>query len=534
MEVRCAGEKPGQAGRIPAHPRPPLLGCGTTISFPPAPNPGPMRLPVAVLLVVALLAGCASHKAPPPAAPAPTTTPPPPGIVPAASQVPLEFQAGFAAAAVDTGFPGGEPSIGVTSKGNAFVSTFENGPNGLVPHVAKSNDGGRTWALAANPLGAPTTADPMLWVDPLTDRIFTSDLYVGCAYQSVSDDQGATWTASPIACGLPGIDHQKVASGPYPAGAPQGQAAGAVYKDVVSFCYNKLAATDCAVSLDGGAHYEVDTIVDSGNVDPIIDTPLSCGGLSGHQHHASDGTIYVPYGYNCGQAYIGVSTDGGLTWSTHRTGLPSLYVDMAIASTPDGMAYLFAKDNNQTVYMARSKDRFATVQGPFRVSPPEVTGTEFTVMVAGSDGRVAFAYLGNTQNVNGTLEDDMPADTVWNLYATMTVDAEATPPTFVTTQVNAKGDPVQRGSICMHRSQNTDSGCKEDPGGTTDHNLLDFIDMAVGPDGRFWIVFTDGCVSKKCLEPGQRDIATSHDAHVSVARQVLGPSLYADKPPIAG
>src|ERR1041385_5424901 len=117
MEVRCAGEKPGQAGRIPAHPRPPLLGCGTTISFPPAPNPGPMRLPVAVLLVVALLARCASpkappppppppgraaHRAPPPAAPAPPTTPAPPGIVPAASQVPLEFQAGFAAAAVDT------------------------------------------------------------------------------------------------------------------------------------------------------------------------------------------------------------------------------------------------------------------------------------------------------------------------------------------------------------------------------------------------------------------------------------------------
>ena len=64
--------------------------------------------------------------------------------------------------------------------------------------------------------------------------------------------------------------------------------------------------------------------------------------------------------------------------------------------------------------------------------------------------------------------------------------------------------------------------------------MFDFIDMATGPDGRFYVAYTDGCISKACLQPGQRDVSTSRDSMVSVARETLGPSLYADKPPIAG
>jgi hypothetical protein len=414
---------------------------------------------------------------------------------------------------VPTGFEGGEPNIGVTSAGNVFVTAFQN--------VVKSADGGRTWAQVTDPTGPPTTLDPMLWVDPITDRIFNNQLYVGCSYLSFSDDEGATWTPAPVSCGVPGIDHQKISTGPYPAGAVQAGVASQVYPTLATYCYNKLMATDCAVSFDGGLHYEYDQVVDSGNVAPNINTPLSCGGLNGHQHHAADGTIYVPYGFNCGQAFVGVSTDGGLTWTPKRTNLPSLYVDMDVASTPDGTAYLFYKSNDQRVYVARSHDHFDTVEGPFLVSPPEVTGTMYTVMSAGSDGRVAFAYLGNKQNTNNSLEDDMGPDTVWDLYVTMTVDGEAAQPTFVTTKANADGDPVQRGSICMSR------GCHDG-----NRNMLDFIDSAMGPDGRFWVVFTDGCTSRQCLAPGARMQST--DSMVSVARVTLGPSLLADKPPVAG
>jgi hypothetical protein len=148
-------------------------------------------------------------------------------------------------------------------------------------------------------------------------------------------------------------------------------------------------------------------------------------------------------------------------------------------------------------------------------------------MSAGSDGRVAFGYLGNTQNTNASLEDDMDDTTVWDLYVTMTLDAEAEQPTFVTIKANPPGDPVQRGSICMSRGCQDDDG---EAGGTNNRNLLDFIDSAVGTDGRFWVVYTDGCTSADCLEPGQTDISTSRDGAITVARVVLGPSLYADKP----
>lgn len=480
-----------------------------------------------LILLGAGLAGCLEDPpAPAPATPSPTAAAPP-GVVagPGAGALPSEFLAGFAAEAVATGFQGAEPSIGVTSAGNVFVTAYKD--------VLKSPDGGRTWAVVPNPLGPPTTLDPMLWVDPVTDRIFSNQLYVGCSYLSYSDDEGATWVQSPASCGLPGIDHQKIATGPYPAGAPHAAAAAQVYPTIASYCYNKLMATNCAISLDGGLRYEYEQVVDSGNIAPAIDTPLSCGGLNGHQHHAADGTIYVPYGVNCGQAFVGVSTDGGLTWTPKRTELPSLYVDMDMASTPDGTAYLFYKSADQRVYLARSRDRFDTVEGPFLVSPPEVTGTMFTVMSAGSDGRLGFAYLGNTQNADGRIEDDMGPETVWDLYVTMTLNAGDARPTFVTTRANPDGDPVQRGSICMSSPE----GCRDDdgePGGTTNRNLLDFIDSAVGPDGRFWVAFTDGCTSDACLEPGQTDVTTSRSTVVSVARVTLGPSLLADKPPIAG
>ena len=472
-----------------------------------------MRTLVVACLALALMAGCFSNDKPEPAPAVPEPTPTiPVGVTTAADEVPLEFQAGFQAVSAGTGEQGGEPNIGVTSSGAVFVTAFQN--------VVRSTDGGKTWAVVPNPVGAPTTLDPMLWVDPLTDRIYNNQLYVGCSYMSYSDDDGATWVPAPVSCGLPGIDHQKIATGPYPASAAVAPAASVAYPDLASYCYNKIAGTHCAVSLDGGLHYEADVMVDSNDLGPNIDTPLGCGGLNGHQHHAADGTIYVPYGFNCGQAHIGVSEDGGLTYRIHRTGLPSLYVDMDMASTPDGTVYLFYKGNDQLVYLLRSHDKFETQEGPFLVSPPEVKGTMYTVMSAGSDGRVAFGYLGNRQNTNNSLEDDMGTNTVWDLYVTMTLDGEATPPTFVTTKANPADDPVQRGSICMSR------GCHDG-----NRNMLDFIDSAMGPDGRFYVVFTDGCTSKACLKPGAEMQST--DTEVSVARVVLGPSLLAGKAPIA-
>lgn len=468
-----------------------------------------MRALVAAMLTLALFAGCLDSKDPVPAA-TPTTTPGPTGLTSVGGNgtavLPAEFLAGFRVDDVHVGLDGPEPNVGVTSSGTVFATALGT--------VVRSTDHGVTWEpVYTQQVGF--TSDPMLWVDPITDRVFSPQMFpiLLCTSFIISDDDGATWTEIPGAsCGLPVIDHQKVASGPPPAGSvfPTTPA----YPNLVTFCYNKLTATHCAVSVDGGLRFPYDTIIDTSPLASNVDTQFSCGGLNGHQHHAADGTIYVPYGFNCGQAFVAVSTDGGFTYTRRNLGVPNVGLDPEVTSTPDGTAYMFSKAPDGPAYVVRSKDRFETYEGPFVVSPPEVKTTAFLGMTAGSDGRVAFGYLGTTDPAG--IEDDVKEDAVWHSYVTMTLDADAETPVFVTVQ--ASTDPVQRGSICQMKA------CVDG-----NRNLLDFVDLHAGPDGRFYFAYADGCISDDCVAADGTP-ADSRDSELVVARLAVGPSLQAGQP----
>lgn len=471
-----------------------------------------MRILVAGLLVLGLLAGCLDDESPP-AAPAPAAPLGPTGVTAiaengTAAEVPEEFRAGFRVDDVHLGLDGPEPNVGITSSGAVFATALGT--------IMRSTDGGLTYEeVYTQQVGS--TSDPMLWVDPDTDRIFSPQMFpvLLCSSFIASDDDGETWTELPaVSCGLPVIDHQKVASGPPPEGFPIPLAA---YPNLVTYCYNKVTATHCAVSVDGGVRFAYDTILDTSPIASSVDTQFSCGGLNGHQHHARDGTIYVPYGYNCGQAFVAVSTDGGLTYERRNLGVPNIGLDPEVTSTPDGTVYLFTKSPDGPVYVVRSKDRFATYDGPFLVSPPEVRTTAFLGMTAGSDGRVAFGYLGTTSDK--AIEDDVEPGSEWHAYVTMSLDADAPTPTFVTVRINPPNDPVQRGSICQLRQ------CEDG-----NRNLLDFVDLHAGPDGRVYFAYADGCTSAKCASPEGKP-ADSRDAELVVARLAVGPSLRADVAP---
>jgi hypothetical protein len=471
---------------------------------------------LAVLVALATLAGCLSDdKGEAPPVPVDEAMDPE-GLTAiaengASASIPAEFLAGFRVDDVHLGVDGPEPNVGITSSGAVFATALET--------IMRSTDGGLTYKpVYTQQVG--TTSDPMLWVDTDTDRVFSPQMFpvLLCSSFIVSDDDGATWLEVPgVSCGLPVIDHQKVASGPPPAGSafmPVG------YPNLVTYCYNKVTATHCAVSVDGGMKFAYDAMIDTSPLAPTVDTQFSCGGINGHQHHARDGTIYVPYGFNCGQAFVAVSTDGGMTYVRHNLGVPNIGLDPEVTSTPDGTAYLFSKLSDGPVYMLRSRDHFETYDGPFIVSPPEVKTTAFLGMTAGSDGRVAFGYLGTKSDKK--VEDDVEDDAVWNAYVTMTLDAESPSPTFVTVRANDNGDPVQRGSICMLKE------CHDG-----NRNLLDFVDLHIGPDGRLFFAYTDGCTSKACTAfDGKVD--DSRDSELVVARLAVGPSLYADKPAFTG
>jgi hypothetical protein len=395
----------------------------------------------------------------------------------------------------------------------------------------RSQDQGKTWKAALAPLdpsapsatdlpASPTTLDPMLWVDQQTGRIFSNQLNVACAWLSWSDDEGNTWTPSPVSCGLPAIDHQKFASGPWSASSPLAPLASAnpVYPNHVSYCYNKIGGTFCAVSVDGGIHFALDNLVDTAPIGPSIATDRSCGGINGHQKYGPDGTIYVPYGLNCGIAFVATSTDSGVSWQIHRIGFPQFEIDPSITITPDGTAYYMWRSDDQHVHMVRSHDKFATFDGPWDITPPDVTLTRFAAITSGSDGRIAWSFLGATVAYNGTTPptpSEAPAETRWRLYAGMSLDAEATEPTFVVQPITPKDDPVQVGPSF------------EGGGGDPSRNLLDFIDMHTGPDGRWWIAYTDGCTSAACKAPDSLP-SESRSATTSVAWLKDGPSLYAE------
>jgi hypothetical protein len=104
------------------------------------------------------------------------------------------------------------------------------------------------------------------------------------------------------------------------------------------------------------------------------------------------------------------------------------------------------------------------------------------------------------------------------MYVTFVENATSAAPKISTGLVSPPGDPEQRGPICT-----AGIACV---GGS--RNLLDFIDIAVGPDGRVYAVYTDGC-DETCPTP-----ADSRSGLGIVGIQEQGPRLFVNGAPWAG
>jgi BNR repeat protein len=493
--------------------------------------------PRGLLLIAAILAvaGCITDNPDPPlaqrasplvAAPASSGAAPPvgDGATPASSMV-VRFDGRGAVLDGGTpmgrpwahriGLPGGEPSLGITSRGTLLMT----GSDDL---TARSADGGLTWevvhdfTMLAGGTDVFDTRDPMLWVDPLTDRIYLDHLYPGtrsftnatpfgvsaCTSLFTSDDEGATWTHHPAGCLLPGMDHQKIASGPPAAAAARPPTS---YPTVLYLCYKQQAAlgflrsvaTDCAVSHDGGASWTGESTV----ADKLRDG--GCGGINGQPAIAPDGTVVVPLVEGCGRLMLAVSRDSGLTWTTVQ-GPPSVGaegIDAEVDYAPDGALLAAWTGRDHLPYLARSNDHGATWSDPWKASPPGVTATAFTTVQAGT-GRAALAFLGTRDAPEGTAADDAPSAARWHLFI-VTADLGQLLPEFTAFQVTSDEEPVQIGCIFQGLAD-------------TCRNLLDFIDSAVNPDGTFFVAFTDGC-AEDCDGQPEADADDSHSRQMAIA-----------------
>ena len=355
-----------------------------------------------------------------------------------------------------------EPTMGITSTGNLYITSWGNGNSGSTAIVQCSNmvemtsisDYSCVDVYGAQP-PVPNSNDPYVYVDPWTDRIMKFDMHaLGGMTVEWSDDEGASWSLPYIATGYSVQDHQTIASSNMPA---------LFHHTTWMFCINGNAPHPlCSSSQDGGATWGPET---SG-------APVSCnsGGLSAHLVGSIDGNFYRGNKGCTGDGYsVFRTTNAGISWTEHvlpttETGIADTWnaeeAQVEVDSVGNVHAMWMGLDNMP--YWSYSIDQGDTWSNATMIAPPiNLSGTGFPVVVAGDAGTVAFGYVGETEG----------EDEIWNAYLTYATDAFSENPLFTTVQLNTNDDPID---IVVDCGYNRCGG------------LGDFLDIRVDAYGRTW------------------------------------------------
>ena len=409
-----------------------------------------------------------------------------------------------------------EPTIGVDSKGNAFyaASWHDDSPTIALPitEVRRSTDGGATWTNISPQIpgtngveNPPVNADPYIFVDQDTDRVFNPEAAGACLYMHISDDAGATWLTNPLVCGGLNVDHQSFEAGPFPPAFAQAET---IYPNVLWYCSNHVAQAQCSKSLDGGINW-------TGSPTPAypgFDSAAGgfCGGLSGHVEIDSKGRVALPKGH-CDDPWISVSEDLGTTWTrTKVSDMNAAGTHIAAAFDDADNLYVVWWDSERRLpWMAVSTDHGKTFGAPMMVAPPGVKEVNFPEITAGEAGKVALTFPGNESGVRN--DNKRP----WNDYVVVTTNALDPEPLFVSTTANAPANPVHRGNCGPGR-------CGP---------MWDFIDIVTSPlDGGVWATLSDTCEAETCTKDG--GVIDNESSGMGYAiRQVGGPVIRPPAPP---
>lgn len=358
-----------------------------------------------------------------------------------------------------------EPTIGVTSSDNLYMSSYGNGVGGSTAVVRCSGLIGMTNIddyvcedVYSPPLVPVVNSnDPYLYVDPWTNRIMKFDMHALTAMTvETSDNEGETWSLFPTPAGGTSIqDHQTIGSAPYPT---------PFHPTTWVFCINgNWQSPLCSSSFDGGLTW----------TQQVPGAPVGCdsGGLSAHIAGSENGNFYRGNrGCDGGEGYsVYRSTDGGITWTEHP--LPTEVSGTAetwnfeeaqvFADEADNVHAMWMGIDNMPYY-SYSTDEGESWSDAIMIAPPiGLNGTGFPVIAAGGSGQVAMGYI-------GTFDDGA----TWNGYLSVITDVFAEQPLITTVQLNGFDDPLE----------DAKSDCGYDRCG----GFGDFNDIIIDQHGRVW------------------------------------------------
>lgn len=418
-----------------------------------------------------------------------------------------------------------EPTIGANWKNGRAMIIAD-----TTPYVVSFNTRRHTatWTPSLGITTRYTTLDPILWSDAENGRTIVSQLAGTTSLMDITEDGGESWR--PAQGGGPsGVDHQTVGGGPY---APTLKPATATYPKAIWYCSQGIAAAFCSVSSDGGFTYGPSRpIYTAANAGPV----LGCVGLHGHVNVRQDGTAMVPNKGCAGSSKVGLATN-----SDNNTGPWSVEVvpdsttrarmDPYVEADRANTTYLAYVDGTDKMKVAVKKKGGTWAKSVDVGKAAGVLSSAFPLVIGGSPGRAAVAYLGSKTGPDGSLDAQNTKFTgTWQLYVSTTLDSGRT---WTTRQVTKDEKyPVQVG--CIRKTSNT---CEH-------RNLYDFNGIAVDQLGRVLIVAADGCTPERgCVDGVTYDKQVKKSAIVAgeggegdntnvgfIVRQECGPSLFADK-----
>jgi hypothetical protein len=365
-------------------------------------------------------------------------------------------------------------SVNISKSTDGGATWFSPGTNGAAGEVSVSTD--RQW-MTADRSGANQTV--YLWEHEFVTQVLRMN--------ALTND--TAW--SPFASGM--TDPELIAP---PGSTIQNTVPGPAFVDPATHqVYGFLSASTVTTNAIGAPAGKLPNVWEADGAGTFT-SPLPPGPFTNHP--VFKGVIDSPTNPAppAGTATVGSNTANLFNGATIDSA-GNIYATWA---TPNARTGLY------DIWFASSHDHGQTFYGPFRINQNGIQGN-MPWIAAGDSGRVDIVFYGTT----GTEDPSTTTNDQWNVFFAQSLNANSREPVFTVSQASDHVSHI--GQIC-----NIGILCGPSPLNQTTRNLLDFFQVAIGPDGLANIAYTD---------TGSQP-AGAQSRHVSYARQSTGPLALAN------